>query len=145
MCMSKTGIFINPTVKVSHADVKSAGITGVTLNVTLLVNNPNPASLPATRIIYELTKGSDGAMLADGISRQHVTLKAADMTRVVVPMTFKYWGLGAAGKSLVTRGKTTVMVKGEITFEATMAPGGTATSHFQDELDLDMESFLTGK
>jgi LEA14-like dessication related protein len=143
MCMSKTGLFMNPTVKVSGAEVKSAGLSGVTLNVTLLASNPNPAALPATRILYELTKSSDGAMLAEGIFRQQVTLKASDTTRIKIPVTFKYWGLGAAGKSLVTRGKTSVLVKGEITFQAPMAPGGTATSLFQDEVELDMESLIS--
>jgi LEA14-like dessication related protein len=140
--MSKTGMFMNPDIKVGSAQVKSAGLSGVTLNVTLLASNPNPATLPATRIIYELTKGSDGAKLADGVSRQQVTLKASDTTRITVPIEFKFWGLGAAGKSLVTRGKTTVLIKGEITFQAPMAPGGTATSPFQDEVELDMESLI---
>ncbi|CAB9506812.1 expressed unknown protein [Seminavis robusta] len=142
ICMSKTGIFMNPEVKVAGADVKSAGLSGVTLNVTLMAGNPNPADLPATRIIYFLSKGSDGASLSDGVSRQKVTLKAGDTTRIVVPMTFKFWGLGAAGKSIVTRGRTTIHIKGEITFEAPMAPGGTATSPFEDTVEVAMESLM---
>ena len=112
--MSKTGLFANPDVKVVDCDVKSAGLSGITLEVKLLVANPNPATLQVVRIIYDLKKGSDGAVLADGVSRQQATLKAADTTEVRDPMSFKYWGLGAAGKSIVTRGKTTILVKGEM-------------------------------
>lgn len=140
--MSKTGVFASPVVKVLNAHIKSAGLSGVKLDVILLAMNPNPASLPATRIIYTLTKASDGAVLADGVSRQKVTLDAAGETHITIPMEFKYWGLGAAGKSLVTRGQTTIKVAGEITFEAPMAPGGTATSQFEDEVRVNMEDMV---
>lgn len=87
--MSKTGVFVSPDVKVIGAQIKSAGLSGVKLNVILVAINPNPANLPATRIIYNLKKASDGAQLADGISRQSVTLTAAADTRITVPMEFK--------------------------------------------------------
>ena len=87
--MSKTGVFVSPDVKVMGAKIKSAGLSGVKLDVILVAMNPNPASLPATRIIYTLQKASDGATLADGVSRQSVTLKAGSDTRITVPMEFK--------------------------------------------------------
>ena len=165
MCMSSTGVFVSPDVKVVGAKIKSAGLSGVKLDVILVAINPNPASLPATRIIYTLKKVSDGATLADGISRQNVNLVAAADTRITVPMEFKvsqsvmftlekpfishlcpstlqYWGLGAAGKSMLTRGKTKILVSGEITFDAPMAPGGTATSKFDDEVEVAMEDMM---
>ena len=87
--MSNTGVFVSPDVKVIGAQIKSAGLSGVKLDVILVAINPNPASLPATRIIYTLKKVSDGATLADGISRQNVNLVAAADTRITVPMEFK--------------------------------------------------------
>lgn len=141
--MSKTGVFVSPDVKVVNAKVKSANLSGITLDVLLQAANPNPASLPVTRIIYTLTKESDGTVLADGVSRQLVTLPAGEpFTKITIPMSFKYWGLGAAGKSIMRRGKTTVIVKGEMTFRAPMAPGGTATSHFEDTVQVALEDMV---
>lgn len=143
LCMSKTGLFMNPTVKVMGAHVVSVGLTGVQLDVTLRVGNPNPASLHATRVIYTLTKTSDGTTLADGVDRTKFTLEAAnDNNRVVVPMSFKYWGIGSAGKSLVQRGQTEITVSGEITFDAPLAPGGTATSKFEEQVTLDLDKMM---
>ena len=89
ICMSKTGVFVSPEVKVMGAKIKSAGLSGVKLDVILVAINPNPASLPATRIIYTLKKASDNATLADGVSRQFVTLGAGCDTRITIPMEFK--------------------------------------------------------
>ena len=49
-------------------------------------------------------------------------------------------GAGGATKSIMKRGKTKILVSGEISFDAPMAPGGTATSKFNGEIDVDMES-----
>ena len=137
---------MSPEVKVVNAKLRSASLSGLQLDVMLQANNPNPASLPVTRIIYTLTKESDGTVLADGISRQQITLQAGDTagTTITIPMSFQYWGLGAAGKSMVTRGKTSVEVKGEISFRAAMVPGGVATSQFEDTVQLAMEDVMGG-
>ena len=144
-CMSHTGVFLSPEVKVVNAKIRSAGLSGIQLDVILQVANPNPASLPVTRILYTLKKESDGTILADGVSRQLVTLQAGDpATPITIPMSFQYWGLGAAGKSIVTRGKTSVKVTREISFRAPMATGGTATSHFEDTVQLAVEDMMGG-
>lgn len=43
---------------------------------------------------------------------------------------------------MLTRGKTKILVSGEITFDAPMAPGGTATSKFEDEVEVSMEELV---
>ena len=89
LCMSSAGVFVSPDVIVQNASVESIGLSGVKLNVILLIHNPNLASLPVTRIVYLLQKASDNTTLADGISRQNVALKSNGDTRITVPMEFK--------------------------------------------------------
>ena len=53
-------------------------------------------------------------------------------------ISLQYWGLGAAADSVIRRGKTKILVSGEIEFDAPMAPGGTATSRYEGEVVMEM-------
>ena len=134
-CMSKTGLFLSPEIQVRNVEVSSLGLSGVNLQVTLEATNLNPADLSVARIVYLAKKASNGTVIADGVCRKHFDIKASTATNMVVPMTCKYLGAGAVGKSIVARGRTSIIVSGEITFDAPMAPGGTATSRFEHQLD----------
>jgi LEA14-like dessication related protein len=141
ICMSKTGLFMSPDIAVVGGHVTSIGFSGVTLNIVFEASNPNPAELKAKRMVYLLKKASDDTTLTEGVSNQNFTLPpSSTLNNIKIPMTFSYRGLGAATKSIISRGKTRILVSGEITFDAPMAPGGFATSKFNGEINVDMES-----
>ncbi|KAL3923415.1 MAG: hypothetical protein SGILL_001670 [Bacillariaceae sp.] len=140
--MSKTGMFLSPVLAVTDGQVTSISLfSGVTLDIIFTAENPNPCELKATRMVYLLQKASDSTTMAEGVCRDPFKLPPSSTTNGIrIPMTFSYSGLGAATKSIMTRGKTKILVSGDITFDAPLAPGGTTSTKFKGEIDVDMES-----
>ena len=138
--MSKTGLFVSPEISVIDITVISLSLAGVQLDVLFSAHNRNPCQLEATRIVYLLQKASDNTTLAEGVSHQTFILKPGSVTSPIrVPINFSFTGLGAAAKSLMTRGKTKIVVSGEITFDAPMAPGGIAASKYHGEIEIHID------
>lgn len=67
-CLSRasSGGFLNPTVTVVSVDYKGMGLSGVTIEAKLRVENPNLGTMDGTNIKYKIRKKSDGTILAEG-------------------------------------------------------------------------------
>ena len=130
---------MNPELSVVQAEIRSLSLAGVNMDCTMKAYNPNLSSLPATRIVYKLEKVSDGTVLSEGVANKEFTIPGGGTIDVVVPMTFKYSGIGAAGRSLLSRGATKILVSGDITFAAPMVPGGSVVVRYQGEVDIVIE------
>jgi len=124
-CFSNAGLFLPPEITFENVFMTGMGLDGVHLNYVLAIYNPNPsAQLPGTRTTFCLTKASDQTILAEGVSHQSFVIPPKQTTKVTIPIVYSFKGMGAAGKSLIQRGTTTLLLKGEVTFEAKYLPGG---------------------
>ena len=117
MCVSKAGMFIPPLVEVKSIEFQGISLSGVIINVALEVKNPNLGTINAKSIEYKLQKASDNTLLAQG-TYPKFTIPALETFKTTIPITFTYMGIGAAGKSLILRKQTTVVVLGDVTVEA---------------------------
>jgi len=134
---SQAGAFRNPEITVQKVEVCSISLSGVPIEATLQIFNPNvTATLEGQRIVYQVKKASDETVIAEGVFNKEFTVSPRKSIVITVPMTLKYGGMGAAGKSLVQRGKTEILVSGDVTFHAALAPGGTVTVPYKGELDI---------
>ncbi|MGH7665077.1 MAG: LEA type 2 family protein [Gemmatimonadaceae bacterium] len=104
--------FEQPVVQLSDVRFNGAGLTGGSLDVILSVYNPNEFRLDATRLTYNVLV--DTASLATGTLDGRFTVQADDSTTVVVPVSFTYAGLGAAGRELMNTGSVNYRVLGDV-------------------------------
>ena len=106
-------VFETPEVRFRNLEVKGLGLDGGTVDVVLSVYNPNGYRLEATRLNYQLFV--DSIPLGTGAIDQRFAVQSGDSTVVRLPVTFRYAGLGSAGRSLLSRGAVNYRVLGDIT------------------------------
>ena len=132
-CFSKAGLIIPPEVTVSNITFRGAGpISGISTDVTLTILNPNPGILEADSFTYRVTKKSDGALLTEGTGVPFAA-PGNKKTEVVTPVNFTLGGIGAAGKSLLVRGKTEIIFAGTLVFDAPWTRKGQVNVPFSGE------------
>lgn len=103
---------LNPGVHVGQVAVKSLGLQGGRLGVTLVVVNPNPFPLPSTGIGGTLYLG--GVEFGDLDLEEGTMLAQEDTTRVVVPVTFQWTSVGFAARGILGYGSVDYKVRGTI-------------------------------
>lgn len=144
-CLTKSGVFINPTVEVK--DIQSCGMSmkGMTINTTFKISNHNVGKLDAIEVKLKVSKQSDGTILIDGNKREPFQIPAMDSIETTVPMVVHLRGLGAASMSIVRRGKTTVVAQGSITFDAPLSPMKEVTINFEGKGTIDMTNVISSE
>ena len=106
--------FKEPVVQLKDVSVQGIGLTGGNLAVKLNVFNPNGYRLDATRMTYNVVVG-DQVNLATGVVDSRFTVQSGDSTTVVIPVSFTYSGIGAAGRQLLNTGGVNYKVNGDVT------------------------------
>src|ERR1044071_8573633 len=96
--------FKDPVVYLRDVRVRGIGLAGGSLDVLLIVYNPNHYRLDATRLTYKVNLAGDSISLANGAIDSKFTVNDNDSTVVTVPVSFTYAGIGAAGRSLLNTG-----------------------------------------
>ncbi|HUF26993.1 MAG TPA: LEA type 2 family protein [Gemmatimonadaceae bacterium] len=104
--------YYRPQVYLRDVAVKSVGLTGGAMDVTMKVYNPNEYELHDPRISYRVFV--DGSEVATGIYDPEVVVPDRDSVTVQVPATFGYSGVRRAGRSILGTGTITYRVIGEI-------------------------------
>ena len=137
-CFSRAsmGGFLDPTATVTKIEYKGIGLQGVSIEATLRVENPNLGTLDGTNITYKVRKKSDGTLLADGDVPRDFQVYPREATTVSLPVRFNYGGMGAAGASVLRRGRTELIVEGALTFVAPLADKGTLDVPFRGEAEI---------
>jgi LEA14-like dessication related protein len=107
--------FQQPVVNLRDVKVRGIGLNGGSLDVLLKVYNPNHYRLDATRMTYRVALAGDSITLASGAVDSRFTVNQDDSTDVVIPVSFTYAGLGAAGRSLMSTGSVAYHVLGDVT------------------------------
>ena len=133
-CLSKAGIIIPPYVEVTNIKFRGAGpISGVSVDAILSVTNPNSGQLTCKTFTYKVVKKSDQTLLTEGNGKSFIAPGSNKVTEVVTPVNFALGGIGAAGKSLLFRGRTDLVVSGTLVFEAPLTQEGCVSVPFRGE------------
>jgi len=101
-----------PHVEVGKVTVKSLGLTGGHLAITLVIANPNEFSLPGTGIGGTLYLGGVhfGSLELD----EGYVLHQEDTTRVIVPLTFQWTTVGGAASGILGYGSVDYTARGTL-------------------------------
>jgi len=105
--------FREPVVTYTDAVITGLGVTGGTLEVVLSVYNPNSFRLDGTQLTYRINV--DSVPFGNGTFNEQFTVQQGDSTRVRLPLSFSYAGVGQAGRQLIQTGSVQYTVSGEIT------------------------------
>ena len=109
--------FQQPVVNLKDVTVQGVGLTGGQLGVKLNVYNPNGYRLDATRMTYRVVVGDNNSAtdLANGTYDSQFTVQSGESTTVMIPVSFTYAGIGAAGRQLMNSGAVPYRVNGDVT------------------------------
>jgi LEA14-like dessication related protein len=126
-------VFATPTVQLKDVRMKAIGFQGGSLELVLMVYNPNDYRLDATRLTYNLWV--DTLKLAYGEINKTVTLEPHKQNEVIVPVSFSIQELVKASQVMSKTGGVDYRVAGEVT-AATPAASFTrpyeGKGHFDD-------------
>jgi hypothetical protein len=94
--------FLQPQVNLRQVKLRSAGITGGTLDVQFAIANPNHLEVKGTR----LQAGLDlqGQHFGDIASSDPFSLTAQDTTLLTLPLTFRWADMASAAKGILGYG-----------------------------------------
>ena len=105
--------FMEPVVTLQNVRLNGLGLQGGNFDVVLNVYNPNGYRLDATRINYRLLIG-DNVDVAQGTITDRLTVHQNDSTRVSIPVSFTFAGIGEAGRQLLNTGAVNYRVAGDV-------------------------------
>ena len=108
--------FARPTIAVRGVKVKSIGLTGGSIQVSLSIVNPNPYPLPVQRAVYSFAL-SDSTEIGRGESAVAFTLAAHDSALVDLPVDVSWQGLRAAARDASRDGTVDYILKGSVTLD----------------------------
>ena len=114
--------FTAPTVEVRDVKVRTIGLTGGTLDVTLDLQNPNEYRLDAKQITYQFFV--DSTKVVAGVVDRLVTLEEKGVATIVVPVNFGFNELAFAMREYTSKGALNYRVMGEFTL---VTPFGSIT------------------
>ncbi|MEP6832885.1 MAG: LEA type 2 family protein [Gemmatimonas sp.] len=107
------GGFKEPVVRLRDVTITGIGLTGGSVDVRLLIVNPNKYKLDAVKMTYKVDV--DSIPLGDGELGDRFVVQGHDSSEVRLPVRFTYAGLGAAGQSLLKAGTLNYRVRGDFT------------------------------
>ena len=108
--------FSRPVIAVRGVKVRSVGITGGSLEVSLHITNPNPYPVPVQRATYTFAL-ADSTEVGRGESATAFTLPAHDSTLVQLPLDVSWQGLRAAARDAARDGTDDYRLKGYVTID----------------------------
>jgi LEA14-like dessication related protein len=108
--------FSRPVILVRGVKVKSVGITGGSIEVSLHITNPNPYPLPVQRALYSFAL-ADSTEVGRGESAAAFTLPAHDSVVVQLPLEVSWQGLRAAARDAARDGTVDYRLKGTVTID----------------------------
>jgi len=94
--------FEQPTLRLETIEITGLDLSGGSFTLWLDVFNPNNYEITTTRIVAELEL--EGTHFGSTELRSETSLPSAQHTRVALPVTFTWEGVGAATRALLQRG-----------------------------------------
>jgi LEA14-like dessication related protein len=108
--------FSRPVIVVRGVKLRSVGITGGSIEVSLHIANPNPYPLPVQRATYTFAL-RDSTEVGRGESAAAFTLPAHDSTVVQLPVEVSWEGLRAAARDAARDGTVDYRLTGSVTID----------------------------
>jgi len=108
--------FTTPTIAVRGVKVRSVGLTGGSIEVSLAIANPNPYPLPVHRATYSFAL-ADSTEIGRGESATAFTLPARDSAVVQLPVDVSWQGLRAAARDATRDGTVDYRLVGSVTID----------------------------
>jgi LEA14-like dessication related protein len=108
--------FSRPVIGVSGVKVRSVGLTGGAIEVSLSISNPNPYPLPVKLATYRFVL-TDSTEVGRGQSAAPFTLPAHDSTTVQLPVDVSWQGLRAAARDASRDGTVDYRLTGTVTLD----------------------------
>lgn len=105
--------FARPTIAVRGVKVKSIGLTGGSIQVSMSIANPNPYPVPVQRAVYSFAL-VDSTEVGRGESAVAFTLPAHDSALVDLPVDVSWQGLRAAARDASSDGTVDYVLKGSV-------------------------------
>jgi LEA14-like dessication related protein len=107
----------DPVITLNHIAVTSVSVREIGLNVTLNVDNPNPAGITLKALAFDVyyRNGSEWVPIGHG-SGSRMEIKPG-MNEVTIPVTVKTTELPGAGLGALMLGEITLQVRGNATPE----------------------------
>jgi len=123
--------FLQPQVDLRQVKLRSAGITGGTLDAQLAIANPNHLEVKGAK----LTAGLDlsGQHFGDLATSDAFTLTKEDTTLITLPLTVKWADMASAAKNVLGYGKVdyhlagTMSVTTPVTIDVPFTKDGTVS------------------
>ena len=114
-CVAASGCSLllkNPQVSVSTVSLTSLSLSDLTLNVTVLIDNPNPIGITLKKIAFDVWfhNGRDWNFITHG--EQGSMEATPGKTEVTIPVSVQYSDLIKAGGSILSRGELPLRVNG---------------------------------
>ncbi len=108
--------FSTPTIAARGVKVRSVGLTGGSIEVTLAIVNPNPYPLPVQRATYSFAL-ADSTEIGRGETTVAFTLPARDSAVVQLPVDVSWQGLRAAARDAARDGTIDYRIGGTVTLD----------------------------
>ena len=114
-CAGVGDFFREPEVRLSHVVVRSISLGGGTLDFAVDVHNPNSFDLRGT----EVRVGFDveNSHLGDVDLKQDFAVQRGDTTRLTLPVSFQWAGVGTAVRAALGYGEIPYKMSGEISLQ----------------------------
>lgn len=104
--------FLQPSVRLHHLNVRNLGLTGGTLDVVLAVYNPNRLTVRGTRLDAGLDV--ENSHFGDIVLTEALQLAQQDTTLITAPLAFRWSGVGAAARSVLSQGAVNYRINGTL-------------------------------
>ena len=108
--------FTQPVISVRGVKLKSVGLTGGSIEVSLSIVNPNPYPLPVQRAVYSFAL-ADSTQVGNGMTATAFTLPARDSALVELPVDVSWQGLRAAARDASRDGSVDYRFTGSVTID----------------------------
>ena len=108
--------FANPVIAVRGVKVRSVGLTGGAIEVTLAIANPNPYPVPVERATYTFAL-ADSTEIGRGETAAAFTLPARDSAVIQLPVDVSWQGLRAAARDASQDGAVDYRLSGVVTID----------------------------
>jgi hypothetical protein len=123
--------FLQPQVNLRQVKLRSAGITGGTLDAQLAIANPNHLEVKGAKLAAGLDLS--GQHFGDLVTSDAFTLTKEDTTLITLPLTFKWADMASAAKNILGYGEVnyhltgTMSVTTPVTIDVPFTKDGTVS------------------
>jgi LEA14-like dessication related protein len=131
-----------PTVTVGDIALSDISLQKLTVNTTVLINNPNPVGARLNRVAFDVYYLDNGPIYLGHGEKTNIEIKANDTTPVTIPVTVGTLPAARAIGSLLQKGSITLNVNGSAFVDVKVTSWEKPFTQSQTYTTGDLESVL---